>query len=1772
MRPAHISQAHIHLARHRPLYPTIFTDGSYHRDELGQDFCSFACVAISGRGPAGVVGHSVAGGWPRHLGEPPCLSANTAEHLALYWALRFAEAHPRVIIRSDSLTAIAATNFTAHGTSPLISAIQSTLLYLTEGLGHHVEVTHVKGHTGDPGNEMADHYAKEAAHTPLGWLDVALPVPTPWCWAHQRQLRGDPSLPATAHDQLHCGAPTPPTPACRPGPPDGSKGGSLQLQVATYNVRTLSLTPEELLLDRGSQARLTDFFPRPGGPRQALRQAFSAKQHTLAEAFGAHTHVLALQEARTTAGSRRVGSFLALSSGCAGSPRSLGVEVWINTGIPWGRRRGRVSQEQVRVLHATPRLLVVQVRAPCVRLRIVAGHAPCAATAQAELRAWWSSAARWLEGSRTVFLLDANARWCPPDPRPADLLFAGAMRHVGFTLALRQSIAPPVTWYGHGLCATAIDHVLVPERGPLTAVAYRSAPELGLHQLDHVPLAATLEVAAENRFTARKWRPPRPHVEALADSALAARFAGVVSQLQPAPWSIPIEEHYKDVSQLYAAAVHCLGTSGRSPCPVALPPAVHRLIAVRKCLFLHSLRQRGYRTRHPVTAQQVDYARHTVDPGGTMSLPQLLKAATRAIATATDNGKQALTAQLVAEAGASRSPQHTWRLIRRIQCLSGAPSRRRAHPRLLYDHADRKTPCATHEAAQTALARHFGTTEHASCHTATALCARHAEWAANRPPAAPDPPLPTLAQWTTLLAHSPTRKALPRDGIPGELLRSAPQRIAAYLFPLVLKGLAANYVPLEWHHGLAVAIPKKAKRHDVPEAFRSIQITSLVHKATQRFLRAQLRDCAARLVGTQQSGTLPGRGLDVAAAKLHAATAAFAAAGRPSFTLFIDIKQAFYTVAHRMLLANEPWDEAEDVPACVAPLRRLVLRAPGALDHAEVPCALRAQLAAELHTPWWTVDGVEGLYVPDRGTRPGTPLADLLFALVFGPIVRDIMDTLGSADEALSLPAETPWGAHGGMPAAAAVSFFDDLALVVSPATNEALAPRIQSTLAVVQRRCKAAGLDLSAGRAKTAVLLAPLGKGARRARQELCGRGADATICSQDGFEAPIVDAYIHLGTSTSARREFTQDLAARVASHNAATRALGSLTARGHPVIARNAYSACCRSLLLYNLHTWPSLGKTSCNRLQTCHNKAVNRLLRCPDPQAPHWNLAGVGLPPPVMALHPRRLRLARKLLLLAHGEAAPFFDLLWRRQRAWMRLLLRSIDWLRVHTAPVWPPADDMESWAPLLRHHAPLGATWRTHLSAAQEEALYRAEGEAADLAVTRALREVFDPPSGRDTPAVASYPCRHCPRLLPSLAALRRHEGQHCRSSASWEQHVWDTRCYTCGKEYWSRARVLRHMASSRRHCREAHVAFFPAMSEEVAQQYAAEQLAEDQAARRAGRCPRAATSPAVRVSQAGIPAVYGVRLPERRGQPLVWTLPQPSATLSAIPRPQQDQTAYVLSLYGGHSRQGDIRSHWLELYGDASGTHFITIDLVHARRRDDLAQEENVRFWLSLVERGKVIALMAAPPCESWSAARLRPGGPPPLRGPGAFWGLPLLARRHRQQVRLANVLMVAAWRLFSAVARTGHPALLEHPAASQAAGAASIWRVPAVARFLASPRSMTVTVDQCMFGQPFKKPTVLAAVNAAAFREHLSSLPNAGRCWHVTHEETLQGKGADGAFKTAAAKAYPSELCRALAVGLQPGSAAPVLRAEEVDARLAPYELHAGSSAGPDYAPQVP
>lgn len=294
------------------------------------------------------------------------------------------------------------------------------------------------------------------------------------------------------------------------------------------------------------------------------------------------------------------------------------------------------------------------------------------------------------------------------------------------------------------------------------------------------------------------------------------------------------------------------------------------------------------------------------------------------------------------------------------------------------------------------------------------------------------------------------------------------------------------------------------------------------------------------------------------------------------------------------------------------------------------------------------------------------------------------------------------------------------------------------------------------------------------------------------------------------------------------------------------------------------------------------------------------------------------------------------------------------------------------------------------------------------------------------------------------------------------------------------------------------------------------------------------------------------------------------------IPRPIRYHQVVIAHLFSGRRRPGDFQSYAESArLPDGLSCLAISVDIIFSVTWG----RETLELFLHAIHCGIILCMLAGPPCESWSIARLRGGvhddGPRPVRSIGELFGLSHLRLNELRQVCTGNELLGVSLQLAMAMWLAGALFVLEHPMEPEVELAPSIWRLPLVRFFAGLPNCTRILCFQGYYGAVSAKPTHFLLTHPPVDAKKIMddcrttlTLPVGGTI----------GRGTDGRFKTMQLKEYPPGLCcaiwqvvekfihdRGVEPVLAPCPDTILSRLSQLDAKLD----KSATSVGPDFNP---
>ena len=1036
--------------------------------------------------------------------------------------------------------------------------------------------------------------------------------------------------------------------------------------------------------------------------------------------------------------------------------------------------------------------------------------------------------------------------------------------------------------------------------------------------------------------------------------------------------------------------------------------------------------------------------------------------------------------------------------------------------------------------------------------------------------------------------HSNTGKMPGPDGLIEDLARFAPTSVARHMLPLHVKATLAIREPLQWKAGLAVDLFKGKGDLRQMESYRSILLNNHFAKHHHKFLRGRLVAAAGATLEATQFGGLPGKGVDLASLLLSSTLSVIKRKSLTSLSLFIDVKAAYYSVLRQVLLpmptSSADLDdllESVEIPIALVPLVEHLLANPCLL--ASYTSAHLLAVLADVHQDThFLVEGVGSVARTRKGTRPGDPLADMLFNIMLAPLLRSAQEVLVNKKVQVTLEkVEAPVYASPLDPSEATlgnVTLADDCVfpcVVPHGLAPEELPQLIAGITSDIAKLFSARGLALNFASGKCGMVVVTAGKFARRYRQVLfLERGAKIKIPDY-GAELHLDNVYKHLGTKLTTALSSDCEVCARLAAHS---KAIGPLRAtvlnrKGLLVSSKlHIVESLATSVLVSNSGAWIPPKAGSLKKLDRAAYATYKRAMGLQwKPQGKHAAMANVfceaGKLPPSDLIKFNRIRLLHRISTACPPASRLALDLSREIEGSWAHKCLLDIQWIQAHCGMALPDvlncspamwankASDLGNWTKLCRR---MQEACLTTLNRERETGLWRKRlcsfARDAGLDVQGLMANVADQ-LVEDEPEFLFYTCG---ATFASSQGLHQHIRQAHNVPHPAKAYASGSWCQACGWQFHNRSRLTFHLSHRSNVCLAALMQHTTPMPNDELQIADAADKAEAKRLRSEGRRIYEAVLPAFFEKPPVLPPAdeAAVQLAtQRTDHPCVESMQLPRKQIRSALAPG---TRYILHLFSGYRRHGDVQCHLEELLmAKHIGAMVLSVDIAIDAANNNLRIADNQLRWLQLILDCRVLAIIAGPPCETWSAARMTPlkdgRSPIALRSEAHLWGLPGLPLRLDEQVRVANALMQfsisAAFAAF--ITRTSY--LMEHPSYPvwrAKEHPASCWLLPELAWLQRQEEVHLHTIDQGCFGAAFKKPTSLLAIHCAGLGVLLDNHPTRGRAHPQAFFPPMIGKDASGSWKTSAAKCYPPALCAFLAQAI----------IESLPVRFGPNALHTG------------
>lgn len=680
--------------------------------------------------------------------------------------------------------------------------------------------------------------------------------------------------------------------------------------------------------------------------------------------------------------------------------------------------------------------------------------------------------------------------------------------------------------------------------------------------------------------------------------------------------------------------------------------------------------------------------------------------------------------------------------------------------------------------------------------------------------------IPTRAELEQALRALSWRKAPGYDGIGAELWQGDPEESSLRLYALFLKAVSRGYLPLQFRGGFLVPLSKNKGRATDPSSYRGILLQNTAAKIFVKSWRSRLVEHFKHAAVPLQCGCVKQRGVDTAhlAVRLHQHTAAVMQSS--AAVLFIDIKAAYYSVVKELFYDTT----APDGCAAVAALfHRLRLPATAFEDFtrsiaesdllrgASVPEVLQQLVLATLSNSWFVIPGAADLCIPKTGTRPGDPVADLLFAFAMSQVLFEVYSEL-IASACLQLVDGVPFG----------TTWADDTCVLLAGEASS-IDSRIAEAFSIVHSALLRHGLSPSYGHGKTSVLVCYRGRESAKYHKRRFAASEPQIPCLVEhgnSVQLAVSQTYRHLGSVVDGD-SLLPEVRTRGAMALQAIKPLAKSCLSNWKIPLRRRQQILASlgiSVLCHNVGTWRRLNEQEYNAWVSAIWKLYNCMHRNGHGSDYHRRTIehvalSAGAFAPDALLHVCRLRLFANLL------AAPD-DLLPRAvemnlvacgaapDRSWFGCVQAALDWLEATVGQatliaglrVLQPLDllaargDMAKGLKRALHQAVSAHQLQLQMIVDLVDADDWIQKELVDSGWT--CRVPADQQAER-----ARYRCPDCSASFKGEAHLATHRQRAHQQYVAARSFVLSSRCPACKKDFHTRPRALKHVQYQSTRC-----------------------------------------------------------------------------------------------------------------------------------------------------------------------------------------------------------------------------------------------------------------------------------------------------------------------------------------------------------------------------------
>ena len=666
---------------------------------------------------------------------------------------------------------------------------------------------------------------------------------------------------------------------------------------------------------------------------------------------------------------------------------------------------------------------------------------------------------------------------------------------------------------------------------------------------------------------------------------------------------------------------------------------------------------------------------------------------------------------------------------------------------------------------------------------------------------------PTRVEIETLCLQAQRGRAPGLDAVPAEVLQSLIAFSSHAIFDLMFKAWVTAAEPLQCKGGAIHSIAKKAGGLTAAN-MRGIMLLDNIGKIYHALVRSRLLPWANGNRLPTQFGGFKGQQPAFASLMLRSFVN-FAASKRVSTAVvFVDVKSAFHC-----LLRQHAFGTGDCFPAALADtLRREGLCVDTLLAEArrhsshfvdQVSPSL-ARVAQDAHcSTWFVCPQLPDCFETTRGSRPGSPLADLAYNVLMTSLLNELQCEVHAIGSIMTAHAFLEFV----MPV---LAWVDDIAMPVSCIEADSLDATLAQVMLIMHQVFNRFGLRLNLSKGKTEAVVHYRGPNAAQLRRaRFLEHFSHLEVPGKEPLR--IVTQYVHLGISFARDCDIKTDVTTKIGKATAAYRSLHRplFGNKRIPIAIRlKLLESLVLPILFYGAGSWPLLPMQLCTHLSAVITRWQRQIIG-----NGYWkegSLSDQALRAlwkiPELALRLAKHRLLFLLQLRHHGPAI-LWDCLTAEDGStscsWLTAVRQALQWFFSMQNDECIPDLTCESivrWAFEAPATMPKSIRRAVHRHLMQEFTAHQVVQAHRDLkSMCLSYGVVFENVTVSQASPLISFDCSECCKSFSTVQGLNAHRWKQHQTISIERQFVFSSTCLCCHRCFWTAQRLQQHLRYSRR-------------------------------------------------------------------------------------------------------------------------------------------------------------------------------------------------------------------------------------------------------------------------------------------------------------------------------------------------------------------------------------